>query len=175
MRNIRLGKLAGLEFTAGPSAIAGSLALWAILGGLGYFWLRLTPGQAVVGGLLGAALHWLGEVVHQLGHGWAARLTGHPMQGVRFWTVLGFSIYPAGEGELPGPVHVRRALGGPFVSLIASLVAGALAALLYPLGGLARYLSLFAFIDYIAVYTLGALLPLGFTDGSTLWRWWGKG
>jgi hypothetical protein len=174
VRDIRLGTLAGLALSAAPSALAGALALWGVLGVLGYAWLGLPPGQAVLGGLLAVVLHWLGEIVHQLGHAWAARMAGHPMIGVRYWLVLGSSIYPQDEGDLPGRVHIVRALGGPVISFIAGLGACAIAALLFPVGGLARYLSLFAALDLLGVYMLGALLPLGFTDGSTLLQWWGK-
>ncbi|MCP4424315.1 MAG: hypothetical protein GY803_07490 [Chloroflexi bacterium] len=41
-----------------------------------------------------------------------------------------------------------------------------------PLGGPIYYLSLFFFLDNLLVFTLGAFLPLGFTDGSTLIRYW---
>src|SRR5690348_5018426 len=91
-RSRDLGNLAGLRLTAAPSAIAGSLILWALLSVIGVA-LDLSPVAAVVGGLIAVLLHWLGETVHQLGHAWAARRTGHPMIGVRFWWVLSASIY----------------------------------------------------------------------------------
>jgi hypothetical protein len=34
------------------------------------------------------------------------------------------------------------------------------------------FLLLFFFLDNLLVFTLGAFLPLGFTDGSTLLRYW---
>jgi hypothetical protein len=40
------------------------------------------------------------------------------------------------------------------------------------LGGPAFILVIFTFIDNLLVFTAGALLPLGFTDGSTLLHWW---
>jgi hypothetical protein len=174
VRDFSLGRLAGLTLTAAPSAPVGSLALWLALSALAFFWRRLPLGAAVLGGLLAVCLHWLGGTLHQLGHAWAARRTGHPMQGIRYWSVLDSSIYPEDEGELPARVHIRRALGGPTISLVTCLAAGVLAALLFPLGGLARFLSLFALIDYLGVFTLGALLPLGFTDGSTLLHWFSR-
>jgi hypothetical protein len=169
MRDLSLGRLAGLQVSAAPSALAGTALLGLILAAAGALGLGLP--QAALGGLAGAALHWLGEAGHQLGHAWAARRAGHPMVGFRLWLVLGSSIYPADEGNLPAAVHIQRALGGPAASLLMTLAAGALAAWLYPLGGLARYLSLFATFDYLLIYTLGALLPLGFTDGTTLLAW----
>jgi hypothetical protein len=94
------------------------------------------------------------------------------MIGVRFWGPLSSSLYPANEPPLPGPVHIRRALGGaPFSGLLA-LVAAALA-LLLP-GGVVGGLLWFLFAENVLVFSLGALLPLGFTDGSTLLHWWGK-
>jgi hypothetical protein len=62
-------------------------------------------------------------------------------------------------------------LGGPLISLGVTVVAAVIAAALYPLGGLARYLSLFAALENVAVFCLGSLLPLPFTDGGTLLRW----
>jgi hypothetical protein len=35
-------------------------------------------------------------------------------------------------------------------------------------------LALFAFWNNLLFFTLGALLPLGFTDGSTLLKYWGQ-
>lgn len=172
-RSRDLGNLAGLRLTTAPSAIAGSLILWALLSVIGVA-LDLSPVAAVVGGLIAVLLHWLGEIVHQLGHAWAARRTGHPMIGIRFWWVLSASIYPRDEGPLPAAVHIRRALGGPTGSLLLTLVAGLLALLLRPGGGVAWWVALFFFLDNLLVFTLGALLPLGFTDGSTLLHWWGK-
>jgi hypothetical protein len=96
------------------------------------------------------------------------------MSGMRFWWVLAQSIYPSDEQELAPAVHVRRALGGPIMSLGITVIAGISALLLAPAGGLAWMLAMFAFLDSLLVFTLGALLPLGFTDGSTLIRYWGK-
>ncbi len=39
---------------------------------------------------------------------------------------------------------------------------------------LLRFGALFFFLDNLLVLTLGALLPLGFTDGSTILRWRAK-
>ena len=78
------------------------------------------------------------------------------------------------EGPLPAAVHVRRALGGPLASLVLTCIAAAIALALRPLGGVLWWLALFFFLDNLLVLTLGAFLPLGFTDGSTLPHWWGK-
>jgi hypothetical protein len=168
-----LGELADLRLTAKPSAIAGSVVLWVLLSGATLA-LGVSAGAAVVAGLVAMLLHWASDIAHQLGHARAARATGHPMIGIRLWALLSSSIYPSDEGPLPGPVHIRRALGGPIASLLLTLVAAAIALALRPGGGAAWWVALFFFLDNLLVLTLGAFVPLGFTDGSTLLHWWGK-
>jgi hypothetical protein len=36
------------------------------------------------------------------------------------------------------------------------------------------WVGTFFFLDNLLIFTLGVFVPLGFTDGSTLLRWWGK-
>ena len=167
---IKLGRLSGLDLSAAPSAIIGFVLVWVVLGAVGLTLLNLSAGEAILGGLLAAILHWCAETLHQLGHAWAARRTGYPMTGVQFWWVLSSSLYPADEPPLPRAVHIRRALGGPMGSALWSLLSGliVLTLALASAGGLIWWLALFFFLDNLLVFTLGALLPLGFTDGSTL-------
>lgn len=166
-----LGRIAGLRITAKPSAIVGSLLLWATLAAIGAA-LGLAPATALAAGLAATALHWLSSLAHHLGHSWAARRTGYPMIGVRLWGVLGSSIYPRDEPALPAAVHMRRALGGPLASLLLTLVAAGLALALRPAGGAAWLVALFFFAENLLVYTGQVLLPLGFNDGATLLYWW---
>jgi hypothetical protein len=42
------------------------------------------------------------------------------------------------------------------------------------LGAVIPLVGLFIFLDNLLIYTLGAMLPLGFTDGSTILNWRGK-
>jgi hypothetical protein len=168
-----LGRLAGLRLTAGPSAIVGSALLWVILSNMA-LWLGVPAGAAIGGGLVAVLLHWGSDIVHQLGHARAARATGHPMIGIRLWWVLTASMYSPDEGPLPAAIHIRRALGGPIASLLLTLVAALVALALRSAGGALWWLALFFFLDNLLVLTLGAFLPLGFTDGSTLLHWWGK-
>ena len=106
----------------------------------------------------------------------AARRTGYPMSGIRLgkWGVLGTSLYPADEPALPAAIHIRRALGGPAGSLVVTLAAAAVALALRAEGGALWWVAVFVFLDNLLLLTLGAFLPLGFTDGSTLLRWWGN-
>lgn len=96
------------------------------------------------------------------------------MLGVRFWTIFGASIYPPDEPELPAEVHIQRALGGPISSAIMTMVVGLLAFFSREAGGVIWYVFVFDWLDNLLVFTLGSFLPLGFTDGSTLLRWWPK-
>ena len=173
-RTYELGRLAGLRLTVTPSAIAGSALLWALLSGVAAARLDVPPAPAIIGGLIAVLLHWASEMFHHLGHAWAARTAGHPMIGVRLWWLLGMSIYPCDEGPLPAAVHIRRALGGPALSLLLTVVAAAIAMALRPTDGAAWWVALFFCLDNLLVFTLGAFLPLGFTDGSTLLHWWGR-
>lgn len=183
-RRFELGQLAGLRLTARGSALVTLLVIWALLSVIAVLGIGLPAGQAVTGALVCALLHYASEMVHQLGHALAARQTGYPMIGVAFWGPIGVSVYPKDEPPLPGRVHIRRALGGPLASGLLSVAAGLL--VLYTTGtftlgpdephfpAVIEWVSLFLFVDNLAVFTLGALLPLGFTDGSTILRWWGQ-
>jgi hypothetical protein len=174
IKEYQLGHVAGLKLSAGPRALLGTVLFWALLSAVGAALLDLSPGQAIIGGLMATVLHWVSELVHQLGHAWAARRTGHPMLGVRFgkWLLLGTCLYPPDEGTLPAAVHVRRALGGPASSLLLTVLAGLAALALRSTGGVLWWVGLFFFLENLGLFTLGAFLPLGFTDGSTLLEWW---
>jgi small basic protein len=67
---------------------------------------------------------------------------------------------------------VRRALGGPIMSLIGAIVAVVIAWLMSSAGSPYIWIAVFAVLDNFLIFTLGAFLPLGFTDGSTLLRLW---
>lgn len=172
---INLTKLANLNLTMMPSTIISVILLWIALSAVGIWLLALPITEAIIGALAAVALHEISGFVHQLGHAWAARRTGYPMVGVRLWGLLGTSVYPPDEPALPGSVHIRRALGGPQISLLLSLVAGAiLLALNGSWGQTLGWVALFFFLDNLLVFTLGALTPLGFNDGSTLLEWRNK-
>jgi hypothetical protein len=171
--DISLGRVAGLRLSASPSAMIGSLILWALLGAVGLLLLKLPVVEVVLLSLAGTLLHWISDVIHQLGHSWAARQTGHPMVGIRLWWLLTSSVYPPDEPQLPRSVHTRRALGGPITSLLVGVVSSLLL-LLIPTGTGPWWLALFFCLDNLLVLGLGAFLPLGFTDGSTLLKLYSK-
>jgi hypothetical protein len=170
-RSFRIGKIAGLQVSFTPSALVSSLFLWTVLAFVAHRLLGTSLIQAGLGGLLAVMLHWLSDLVHHIGHAWAARRTGYPMQGVRLWLLLGTSLYPRDEIELPAMIHIRRAWGGPVASLGMTLIGLLFVLLTRQSEALIRWLALFFFLDNLFVFTLGALIPMGFTDGSTLLEW----
>ena len=176
MKEYKLGQVAGLKLSAEPLAIVGTVLLLGALSAVAIGVLDLPVWQALIGGLVAVALHWVSDIAHHLGHAWTARRTGYPMSGVRLgkWGVLGTSLYPPDELALPAAIHIRRALGGPVGSLLVTLVAAAAALALRAGGGVLWWVAAFVFLDNLLLLTLGAFLPLGFTDGSTLLHWWGK-
>lgn len=173
-KEIPLGQLAGIEVTARPSAGVAAVVMAVVLTVVGMIFLDLSLPQALLGGILGTLLHWLSEIVHDLGHAWAARSVGYPMEKIRFWGPLGSTLYPADEPPLPGFIHIRRALGGPAASFGLLLVSVLLFLLVRDMGGLAWGLALFLVLENLLIFSLGALIPLGFNDGGTLVQWWGK-
>jgi hypothetical protein len=170
-RSYRLGSIGELQLSLMPSAIVGSLVLWALLSMVGIWLIGLSVGAASLGGLVTLLLHWFSDIVHQLGHAWAARRTGYPMTGIQLWGLLGSSVYPPDEPPLPARVHIRRALGGPIASLLLTLVAGLIASVLHAAGGIFWWVGLFFFLENLCVFTLQVFIPLSFNDGGTLLYW----
>ncbi|MBW8010685.1 MAG: hypothetical protein FVQ83_05495 [Chloroflexi bacterium] len=170
----KIAIIGGLDIRAYPNAVQGSILMWFTLSAIGLWVLKLPAGSAVFGGLLATLLHIDSEFWHQLGHAFAARRTGYPMMGITYWWALAASRYPRNEPELPAEIHIRRSLGGPSSSFLLALAVGGIAYFLRNIGGISWWLALFAFLDNLLVFTIGALLPLGFTDGSTLLYWWPK-
>ena len=171
-RSITLGKIGGIGIRATPSAFVALVLSIAGLFLLLHKGLKWRPWPAAAAGVLAGLIHFLSELWHQLGHARAAEQTGFPMDGMTFVGPIAFSEYPDNEGLLPADTHIQRALGGPIFSLLLSLGTGLVVLLLRPLGGLPFALAVFAFLDNLLFFTVGALLPLGFTDGSTILNWW---
>ena len=170
-----LGRLWGLQFSATPLAPLGTLLIWLAAGLAAYWMLDLSILAAAAVGLAGALLWWLADIVHHFGHAYAARTAGYPMVGIELgqFAIFCRSVYPADEPELPAAVHIRRALGGPILSFAVGIGAGLLALLLAE-GSVGWWLAAYTAVVSFVVFGLGAFLPLGFTDGSTILTWWGK-
>src|SRR5690348_10087722 len=67
-RSVRIGRVAGVELSAGPSALVGSLLLWAGAAAFARFALGHSVAVALAAGVLVVALHWLSALVHQFSH-----------------------------------------------------------------------------------------------------------
>jgi hypothetical protein len=173
MKERSLGTLAGLRLTVIPAALIGSIGLYVIVVVLMAIF-NIPIGSALLGGLIVVVLHWFSELVHQLGHAWAARRAGYPMRGIRFGThgVLGTSLYPPDEPALPARVHIRRAVGGPIFSAWLSAIAFLIILMtIRDADAMWEFVLWFFFLENFFVMTLQVFLPLGFNDGATIWRW----
>jgi hypothetical protein len=120
-------KFAGLKITV----LRNAYPVYAVLGlipatiRLGYALLtrhrERDPRAWALVPLLGvgmATYHAVGQIFHQLGHALAARLSGHPMTGVRYEYIFSYSEYPVDEPTLPPNVHIQRSLGGFAATLL---------------------------------------------------------
>jgi len=167
MKTIQLGKLFGLPISIAPLAFAGSLILWIGLSLIALYGIKLPLNTSILLGLSATLLHWLWELIHCLGHSLAAKQTGYPMNGIMFgaYGLFALTKYPKDEPELPPFTHIRRALGGPIINGILSIV---LYFLLPLWSGNWYWLGLYVLFENIFVYTLQVFLPLGFNDGSTI-------
>jgi hypothetical protein len=169
-----LGHIGALEISAKRSAFVAFVLIWFALSVIGFLVFRFSILEAALSGFIITCLHYLSELIHQLGHAGAARNTGYPMRGIRFVHVLAFSLYPKDEPELSGRIHIRRALGGPLVSFLVTVVALLILLVAQNVGGMFYWIALCFFLDNLFVFTLGAFLPLPFTDGGAIARYWGK-
>ena len=173
-----LGTFAGLKLLARPSAFIGLLLLWLGLTSFTWRLMDFPPDQALAAGLGSAFLHYVSELLHNMGNAWAARKVKHPMEGVLFWGLLATSLYPRDEKGVSPRDHIQRALGGPLASLIVSLVTGIQLLVVSPQAALLPpaipFIAMFLFWDNLLIFTIGAILPLGFSDGSTILQYWKK-
>ncbi len=170
----KLGSLAGLTLLAKPSALIATIILWVLFTLIGRKRFKLTVTQALLGGFMATGLHWMSEFWHHFGHAQAAKQTGYPMSGICAHGPIAASLYPPDEPTLPGTIHLKRALGGPIASGILTLVMALVTLALRPIGGVYLIVSTLMFFENLFVFTLGAFLPLGFTDGSTILHYWNR-
>ena len=168
---MRVATIGGIDVLLTPAWAVGTILLVVLFAAIGHYVFHHGFANALVGGVALALAHWVSEVVHNLGHNTAARSTGHPMTGTRlgFLLVLGTSLYPADEPELAPELHIRRALGGPAGSAVLTVIIGILALVLAGIS--IGWMALVWFLDNLLIFTLGAFVPVGFNDGSTILRW----
>ena len=159
----------GMRVEVKRGIIIPAVVIALALGLIAYRLINLSLVESIIGAIVGVLLYYLSSIVHHYGHHIAAKRTGHPMSHVNMWGIIGTSAYPDDEGELPPQVHVRRAIGGPIMSIIVSIVSFLVVMALNSIAGsLVWWLLVWWTISNFFIYTLGALTPLGFTDASTL-------
>lgn len=170
MKSFTLGKLMNVEIRVTYAALVGFLLLVALGSGVSLFWFTRDAGRALLAGLALAGIHFTTAAVHQVGHAIAARSTGYPMSAVRFgrWLVLATSIYPDDEPQLDSGLHIRRAIGGPIGSLTFAALCLVTTLVLRRGSPVPAALAALAGADSLIVFTLGSLVPLGFTDMSSV-------
>lgn len=170
-------KFFGLELTFTRAAFYWHLGLALVSAALAYWLLGLNPG-ALTAGALSAGVFFVSELLHQFGHALAARLVGHPMRGIHFFSLFAASVYPADEPPLPRGLHVRRALGGFWVNVVIGLALLPFALRAWPQGGVGAWVLAFGVVANLFVLGLGAFLPItvpggtGGTDGAMLLHLW---
>ncbi len=169
LQTLSLGSVSKVRLSAKPSAIICWLLLWALYSTLGGFLFKLPPGVAIVFGSLAIVFHWFSTLVHQLGHVWAGRRVGYAATGIQFWWIFSSTLYPADEPALPTTIHLQRALGGPALNLLLTILAATLSFALLSVGGFAWRFAAVLAVQNLLAFIVG-FLPLGFTDGSTLLR-----
>ena len=167
-----IATISGTKFYFAQSAVISSIILWIIFAAICIGLLSWDILIALIFSTLALILYWVGGILHHIGHIIAAKQAGYPMEAVRLWMLIGTDIYPKDEPELPADTHLYRAIGGPIFSLGMAFVGLLLTFFLQPFGEFAIYLALFFAAVNFFVYCLGALLPLGFTDGSTILKYW---
>lgn len=166
----------GLRYSVARTALYGSIGLVTVGALCAYFLGGLTILDSLIAGILAMLLHWLGEILHQYGHYLASKAVKQPMIGVRLWTILGTSLYPANEAALPAQTHIRRALGGPAMSFAVLLLGIGLWFLVGNLNSpMMRFLAAWLVWEQILIYAGGAIVPINFggfaTDGGTILHW----
>ncbi len=180
-------RIFGLRVSVAPAGALSFAGLAILMAWLAGWRLHLSLGVAVLAGVLAALIFFVSELLHQLGHAWAARRTGYPMAGIHFFLILAASLYPPNEPALAPRLHVRRALGGFWVNVVVGLPFAPLALALWPRGAeilptlpsLLAWVAAFTAVTNVLILGLGSLIPLplpggGVTDGGTLLKYWGR-
>lgn len=124
MKTIHLGKLFGLQITILPLAFVGTSVSWIVFTVVARSGLNIPFIQSFLMGFVATLLHWTFELIHSLGHAYAAKRTGHPMTGITFGAMAVFALthYPKDEPEKSPSIHIRRALGGPIINGLFSII-----------------------------------------------------
>ena len=163
----------GTRIRVKPAVLANLLGLWGLAAWLAGRGHPERPWSVrILVGLFATIAMMVADFGHAMAHIISARYAGAPMDEILISEGMPRTLYY--DNDVPPRAHRTRALGGPIFSFLLTLAAGLVALLFRPIGGLPLSLAVFTFLDNLLVFTIGALLPLGFTDGSTILTWWGQ-
>jgi len=168
MKSIHLGKIFGLQIDILPVTFLATLLLWIGLSAAAYA-MGSPLRESFMLGLVAALLHWTSVLLHHLGHFIASERAGYTMSGLELgmFGILARDLYPADEPKLLPATHIRRALGGPIVSGLLTVIFF----LLLPLwSGNWHWLGWFILLENLFLFTLQVFIPLSFNDGGTILR-----
>ncbi|MBK8823074.1 MAG: hypothetical protein IPN58_10815 [Anaerolineales bacterium] len=167
MKSIHLGKLFNLQMDILPVAFLGTLFLWAGLSAAAFYGVKSPLGESILLGFVAVFLHWVSVLLHHFGHLIAAQMTGYSMSGIQFgmFGILARDFYPDNEPNLPPSIHIRRALGGPIVSGLLSVIFSCF----FPSGlGTGTSSACSPCLKIYLLFTLQVFFRLSFNDGSTI-------
>ena len=106
-------------------------------------------------------------LIHALGHILGGKLVRSPMDELLLTATRGVNIYSGNQNDIPGFVHLGRAMGGPVLNLItASLVVRLQTFVQFGFSAdvLAAIASTSLFMG------VGGFVPLPSVDGQVIWR-----
>jgi Zn-dependent protease len=169
-RPVNLGWLGPLYVTGERSVLVGFAVVWVLMLALASQWVEGTGFDRLMAATLAALGHWFWDLMHHVGHYLAGLYAGHPMRGIHLYGVLIRSVYPPNEPALAANIHIRRAIGGPAMSICMALLC-LLFQRIFP-SDILWFFFYISFWDNLLVMTLGALLPVAGLDGHVILRQW---
>jgi Zn-dependent protease len=159
----RLFTFLGTEWQATPYASL-SLPFWCLLGILtALVGERGTSAEEdLLIGLGYGVLLAVANAIHSLGHVFASKLVGAPIDAILITATRNINLHLKDQSGYSRVLHISRSLGGPLLNIAAGLISFGIAKLA---GG--GWLEVFALSNVvIGIFTL---IPLPSLDGWVIW------
>jgi Zn-dependent protease len=159
----KLFMLFGVQWMATPYAWL-SLPFWCLLGTLtALVGERGTSTEEdLLIGLGYGVLLAVANAIHSLGHVFASKLVGAPMDAVLITATRNINLHLRDQSGYSKGIHISRSLGGPLLNIAAGLISFGIAKLAD--GGWLEVFALFNVV--IGIFTL---IPLPSLDGWVIW------
>jgi len=61
-KTLKLGSIVGLKILVKPTALIATIVIWLVFTLLGRKVFKLSPKQAILGGLIATEIHWVSEL-----------------------------------------------------------------------------------------------------------------